>query len=163
MSEQAGSKAGSVSKSESRVQKQEVKVEHKAIADRIAALKTTDPVAYKKLEVKEVYSLNEAVAISGMSRAWIYRQVKKLQRFPGQTRLVEIKDEEGNTRQAWRLNISVVEKLYATKQESISSAQKVIADPKAHYKPNRETLSLTEQVKKATPEELAELRKLLGL
>jgi hypothetical protein len=134
------------------------------IGKRIAELQKINPEAYKGLTVKEWYSLNESVAITGYSRAWLYRQVKKLQRYPSQAKIVQIKDEEGNERSAWRLHISLVLMKYEEKQGEIRNAQKVVADPKSHYKNNRpEQKSLAEQVKAATPEELAELRKLLGL
>ena len=133
------------------------------LAERIAELQAVDPEAYKNLKVREWYSLNEAVSLTGYSRAWLYKQVRRGS-FGDRVKLVQIEDSLGNPRQAWLLKASLVEEQYLRFQADLEAKQEVAANPKKHYKAqSRRVKSLEEMIDEATPEQLAALRKKLGL
>lgn len=133
------------------------------LAERIAELQAVDPEAYKNLKVREWYSLNEAVSLTGYSRAWLYKQVRS-GKFGSRAKLVNVEDSLGNPRQAWLLSASLVEEQYLRFQADLEAKQEVAANPKKHYKAqSRRVKSLEEMIDEATPEQLAALRKKLGL
>lgn len=130
---------------------------------RIAELQAVDPKAYKNLEVREWYSLNEAVSLTGYSRAWLYKQVKR-GTFGDRVKLVNVEDSLGGTKPMWLLKASLVEEQYLRFQADLEAKQEVAANPKKHYKAqSRRVKSLDEMIDEATPEQLAALRKRLGL
>jgi len=133
------------------------------LAERIAELQAVDPAGYKNLRIKEWYSLNEAVSLTGYSRAWIYKQVRS-GKFGSRAKLVKVEDSLGNPKQAWLLSASLVEEEYLRFQADLEQKAEIAANPKRHYKAqSRRQKSLFELVDEASPEELAKLRKQLGL
>lgn len=138
---------------------------YSVLSNRIAELKATDPEAYKGLSLREWYSLNEVVAISGYSRAWLYRQTKKLDRFKAKAKLIKLTGEDGSIMSAWRLHADVAQSQYLKFRGELDSRRGVLSNPKAHYKGKRSSesgMTVNELVGSLSPDELEELKKLLS-
>lgn len=159
------SESASASSRRSQKPKEGTSMNLEVLTRRIEELKAADPEAYKSLEVKEWYSLNEAVAISGYSRAWLYRQTKKLGRFKDRARLIKLTGEDGSIMSAWRLRADLVQEQYLKFRGDLQARREVLENPKAHYKGRRSVeagMTVNELVGSLTEDELAELKKLLS-